>query len=66
LAWLVHGILWTIWHVFWKWNLLMILPVALAVPFVVQKTRNTWAGIIAHGILNAVPLGIIIAGVAGL
>jgi membrane protease YdiL (CAAX protease family) len=64
-AWLVHGALWTLWHVFWKWNLLVIMPVAFAIPFAVQKTKNTWVGIIAHGALNLVPLVIIIKGVIG-
>jgi membrane protease YdiL (CAAX protease family) len=64
-AWLVHGILWALWHVFWKWNLLAILPVALAIPFVVQRTRNTWVGIIAHGTANFIPLIVIVIGVVG-
>jgi membrane protease YdiL (CAAX protease family) len=62
-AWLVHGSLWTLWHVFWKWNLIVILPVALSIPFVVQRTRNTWVGIIAHGVGNFIPLVVIIIGV---
>jgi membrane protease YdiL (CAAX protease family) len=62
-AWLIHGSIWTLWHIFWKWNLLIILPVAFSIPFVVQKTKNTWTGIIAHGIVNFIPLIIIIIGV---
>jgi membrane protease YdiL (CAAX protease family) len=62
-AWLVHGAMWALWHVFFRWNLLAILPAALAIPFVVQRTKNTWVGIIAHGIANFIPLAIIIAGV---
>jgi membrane protease YdiL (CAAX protease family) len=62
-AWIVHGLLWAAWHVFWKWNLLVILPVAMAIPFAVQKTKNTWVGIIAHGTVNLIPLGIIVVGV---
>ncbi len=64
-AWAIHGMLWTLWHVFWKWNLIVILPVAFAIPFVVQRTKNTWVGIIAHGIVNFIPLGIIVVGVLG-
>ena len=62
-AWLIHGMMWAIWHIFWRWNLLAILPAALTIPFVVQRTRNTWVGIIAHGIANFIPLAFIIAGV---
>jgi len=54
-TWIIHGLLWTGWHFFWKWNLLSILPIALAIPFVAQKTRNSWIGIIAHGLLNLIP-----------
>ena len=54
-TWLIHGLLWTGWHFFWKWNLLSILPIALAIPFVAQKTGNSWIEIIAHGLLNFIP-----------
>jgi membrane protease YdiL (CAAX protease family) len=64
-AWLIHGIIWTLWHIFWKWNLLIILPMALAIPFAVQKTKNTWVGIISHGTANLIPLAIIVMGVIG-
>ena len=47
-TWLVHGILWWIYHLFMPWDALQMLPVCLALPFVVQRRRNTWVGIIAH------------------
>lgn len=62
-AWVIHGAMWALWHVYWKWNLLAIAPIAFAIPFVVQRTKNTWVGIIAHGIANFIPLIAIIAGV---
>jgi membrane protease YdiL (CAAX protease family) len=55
-AWLVHGLLWTAWHIFWKWNLLSLLPITLGLPFVVQRTKNTSIGIVAHGLANLIPL----------
>ena len=55
-AWFVHGLLWTGWHIFWKWNLLSLLPITLAIAFVAQKTKNTSIIIIAHGIVNFIPL----------
>lgn len=64
-AWLIHGSLWTIWHIFWRWNLILILPVAFSISFVVQKRKKTWIGIIAHGIANSIPLVIITLGVIG-
>jgi membrane protease YdiL (CAAX protease family) len=64
-TWLIHGALWSLWHCFWRWNILVIMPIALAIPYVVQRTRNTWVGIIAHGIANAIPLVMIVKGVIG-
>ncbi len=64
-TWLVHGALWTLWHAFFSWNMLAILPVAFGISFVAQRTRNTWPGIIVHGIANFVPLILIIVGVIG-
>jgi membrane protease YdiL (CAAX protease family) len=55
-AWLVHGLLWTAWHFFWKWQLLALLPVTLGIAFVVQRTRNTTVAILTHGLVNFLPL----------
>jgi len=62
-AWLVQGVLWALWHIYWRWNLLTILPVALLIPFVVQRTKNTWVGIIAHGLANFIPVVVILVGI---
>jgi membrane protease YdiL (CAAX protease family) len=55
-AWVVHGLLWTLWHVFWKWNLLNLLPITLSIAYVGQKTKNTLIPILVHGAVNFVPL----------
>ncbi len=55
-AWLIHGVLWTLWHIFWKWNLLNLLPITLSIAFVAQKTKNTSIPILVHGAVNFVPL----------
>ena len=60
LAWFYHGLLWTLWHVFWKWNLIAILPFGLALSYTVYKRKNIWTGIVAHGTMNIVPLILII------
>jgi membrane protease YdiL (CAAX protease family) len=52
-AWIVHGLLWTFFHAFKYWELMAILPVSLALTFVVQYRRNTWFGIIAHLAVNS-------------
>jgi membrane protease YdiL (CAAX protease family) len=62
-AWVYHGIIWALWHSFWKWNVIPLLAVTLPLAFVVQRQKNTWIGIIAHGGLNLIPLVVIIAGI---
>jgi membrane protease YdiL (CAAX protease family) len=60
-AWIFHGTLWGLWHIFWYWQFIpLTIFVALPLVFVVQKTSNTWVGIIIHGILNLIPLIFII------
>lgn len=54
-AWIYHGIIWCIWHFYWKWSFITLLPFTLALSYVVYKRKNTWIGIIAHGFLNAIP-----------
>lgn len=61
-TWIIHGTLWTLFHVFWKWNLIVLLPTCLVLSYVIYKQKNTWIGIIAHMAFNSVPLiGLIIA-----
>ena len=59
-AWIYHGIIWTFWHFFGTWNLLSLLPLTMAIPYIAYKRQNTWIPIIAHGFLNFIPLIIII------
>jgi membrane protease YdiL (CAAX protease family) len=51
-AWFVHGLLWTAFHVVFYWQLLMILPITLAIAFVSQRTKSTWPAIVGHALLN--------------
>ncbi|MBI4481195.1 MAG: CPBP family intramembrane metalloprotease [Acidobacteria bacterium] len=55
-AWVVHGLLWNLFHVFFYWRLITLLPITLAVAFVAQKRKNTWPGIIAHFGANSLTL----------
>lgn len=52
-TWAIHGTQWTLFHVFNLATLWMILPGALMLAWYCQRTRNTWPGIVAHGLLNA-------------
>jgi membrane protease YdiL (CAAX protease family) len=61
-AWVFQGILWGFWHIFWYWQFIpLTLFVSLPLIFVVQKTANTWVGIIIYGTLNLIPLIYIIS-----
>jgi membrane protease YdiL (CAAX protease family) len=53
-AWLLNGILWCLFHWSFGWPImLMLLPITLLLPWIVQRRRNTWVGIIIHAIFNA-------------
>lgn len=64
-AWLVHGVLWLLWHLtFYPWQVFALLPICLALPFVAQRLENTWPAIIIH-LQNAIVLVLIVAMVLG-
>jgi membrane protease YdiL (CAAX protease family) len=53
-AWLLNGGMWCLFH--WSFGLpvlLLLLPVALLLPWIVQRRSNTSIGIIIHGLFNA-------------
>ncbi|MCW5725129.1 MAG: CPBP family intramembrane metalloprotease [Maricaulaceae bacterium] len=56
-AWLPHGVLWCGFHVFFFWDLVALLPIALMLSFVAQWRRSVWTGIAAHGVLNCMAFG---------
>jgi membrane protease YdiL (CAAX protease family) len=64
-SWVIHGSLWGLFHIFWKWNLIILLPSCLVLSYVIYKRKNTWIGIIAHMAFNSVPLIGIIIGIIG-
>lgn len=65
-AWLVNGILWNIAvHFFIRWSYVGLLPVSLIVPYVCQKTKSFWPGVIIHGIGNLLVYVVIIPGIVG-
>ena len=48
-AWLVNGILWLLFHAAFPWQVLLALvPITLILPYVVQRRRNTWPGVVIH------------------
>ena len=65
-TWLVHGLLWASFHSFWWWDVPAILPGALLVSFVAQKTRSTTPGIVWHWVNNGLTLVVLAFGILGL
>ena len=48
-AWLIHGILWNLFHVFWKWNLIALIPPTLSLSFVAYKLKIQLRGLSCIG-----------------
>lgn len=52
-TWLVHGFGWGMFHVAFGWQLIItLIPLILIQSYVVQKTKNSWTGVIMHGGIN--------------
>ena len=64
-TWLIHGLLWTFFHIFAPYNALMVLPGALFMSYVVQRTQNNTLFLIAHAVLNGIPLVMLVGNIIG-
>lgn len=67
-AWLVNGLLWNLFHVFYHADLgsvVAYLPITLPLAFVAQRTRSTWPGVIAHLVSNGAFAVVLLRGVIG-
>ena len=52
-AWLVNAGLWFVFHLaFGPGNLLVLTPTITIVPWVVQRRKNTWLGVLLHAALS--------------
>ncbi|MFC1543461.1 CPBP family intramembrane glutamic endopeptidase [Candidatus Neomarinimicrobiota bacterium] len=52
-AWVVQAVGWGLFHVSFGWQILItLLPILFILPWVVQKRRNTWIGVLIHAGLN--------------
>ena len=66
-AWLLNGTMWCLFHWGFGWSvMLLLLPIALLLPWIVQRRRNTSAGILIHAIFNAAGFIAAISGRANL
>ena len=61
---LVHGLIWAFSHLFQYWLLPPILVSSVALAYIYQRTGNTWTGILAHMLNNALPFVLMIVFVA--
>jgi membrane protease YdiL (CAAX protease family) len=66
LAWLIHGLLWTLFHAFKWWDLLNLLPVCLLISYAAQRTKNNWIPYIAHYLFNGLGFLVVLLAVLGL
>ncbi len=54
-AWILHGVLWSLFHLFMQptlWETVRLAITSLALAYVVQRTANTWTGVIGHAAGN--------------
>lgn len=52
-TWLIHGFGWGLFHIAFGWQLMLtLIPLIFIQSYIVQKTKNTWIGVIMHGALN--------------
>ena len=65
-TWLLHGMLWTLFHAPMWWHLIALLPSTLSLSFVASRTKNTTPGILVHLAMNGLGLLITLLGILGL
>jgi membrane protease YdiL (CAAX protease family) len=59
------GILWLLFHAAFCWEVLLTLvPITLLLPYVVQRRRSTWAGIVIHAGFGAMGFLVLALGLA--
>jgi membrane protease YdiL (CAAX protease family) len=52
-AWLANAFGWSLFHVAFGWELLvLLLPILVILPYVIQRRQNTWVAVIIHAGLN--------------
>jgi membrane protease YdiL (CAAX protease family) len=52
-TWIIHGFGWGLFHIAFGWQLMITLvPLIFIQSYIVQRTKNSWIGVIMHGGLN--------------
>jgi membrane protease YdiL (CAAX protease family) len=65
-AWVIHGLLWALFHIFKWWDVLNLVPITLGIAYVCSRFRNTTPGIVIHALINGralIPLTLAALGV---
>lgn len=64
-TWWIHGLQWTAFHLFAPYNALLVLPGALFMSYIVQRYRNNTIFLVAHAVMNGIPVVMIIKSILG-
>jgi membrane protease YdiL (CAAX protease family) len=65
-AWIFNALLWFVFHIAFGIDLLILLvPILVVLPYMVQKTGNTWVGIWIHALMNGPMFVLVSLGVIG-
>lgn len=52
-TWIIHGFGWGMFHIAFGWQLLItLIPLLFIQSYIVQRTKNSWVGVIMHGAIN--------------
>ncbi|MBE0696263.1 MAG: CPBP family intramembrane metalloprotease, partial [Anaerolineaceae bacterium] len=62
-TWLIHGLLWALFHVYKYWDIIGLLPVCFLISFAAQRLKTNWPGLIAHALINGLGILYIISAV---
>jgi membrane protease YdiL (CAAX protease family) len=65
MTWLIHGLLWTLFHAYKWWDLIGLLPLSLGLTWVVLHRENNTPGLIIHFVTNGTGVISILLGVLG-
>lgn len=64
-TWLIHGLMWNLFHVFKWWDLIALLPVTLLLSFLVVRMGNNTSGLIFHALFNGLAIPFVILAIMG-
>lgn len=62
-AWVIHGVMWALFHAYKYWDLFSLLPMTLGLSFLIYHTRNNTTGLVMHFVGNGSGLLPILLGI---